>query len=159
MSFQGQEVRGIFWPTDLWKKHRGEEPHPDMVRDISLPSGIQSGIVAEDDGQPLPIGCVRLFNVAASGTEEVRQLGMSGPGADTDDADLQLLAQKARGKMASSIQASATQGKDGSWVAGGSVALRVKHRAQVHSPAIPLSLCPLVLGGGYLSQGVCVCVG
>ena len=53
---------GIFWPRAVYAKAFNQEPHPDMLKAIPFASGVKTGVIMEDDGRPLPTGCIRMIN-------------------------------------------------------------------------------------------------
>ena len=77
-GFTAQEIRGILWPIAQYKAKFGE-PHMDIIEDLSFPSGKKRGVVLEDDGGPLPVGCIRLFNQFESKSVTRQRI------ADSDD--------------------------------------------------------------------------
>lgn len=65
---QGLEEAGIYWPESAWRE-LGREVTDGMVKPQRMPDGsFRAGIVVEDDGTSLKIGCVRLQKVMSSGT-------------------------------------------------------------------------------------------
>ena len=81
---------------------------------FALPGGERRGIVLEDDGDPLPIGCMSLFNVEQSSTTHKRKIIDSSEAVREGETDEVAVAM--RGMARSSIKASALN-KDGKIIA------------------------------------------
>jgi hypothetical protein len=112
-GFMAQECQGIFYPVPLFTKTFGE-PHPDQVKSVPFPTGIRVGVVMEDDGKPLRIGAIRMFNVMEDKQRTRNRLGDS----DTAVNDKQLddVEQMARSSTLGSMTASAKFDQHGSLV-------------------------------------------
>ena len=66
-GFRGERACGICWPLDIHNTyHQDEELHVDAIITYNYKGEDLKGVVKEDDGKPLPIGCVRLIDYSGS---------------------------------------------------------------------------------------------
>ena len=78
-GFVAQEVKGAFWPAQVYRVRHKEDPHPGHVRSTTLRGGQErTGRILEDTGGPLPVGCIRLFNELSTKATHTHKLATFG---------------------------------------------------------------------------------